>query len=84
MANLISSHVDYVSTYFKYPIATKITGEPSFKTLKQLKRELKANASSVDTNLGGGNHGYLGLVLSDAEYLTVAARLLLHRIIHLL
>ena len=37
-------------------------------TLKQLKYELWANASSVDADLGGGNHGYLGLYLSDVEY----------------
>ena len=33
--------------------------------------ELRENASSVESDLGGGDHGYLGLVLSDAEYLTV-------------
>ena len=38
------------------------------KALKRLKLELQANASSVETDLGGGNHGYLGLVLKDAEY----------------
>ena len=26
------------------------------------------NASSVETDLGGSNHGYLGLVLTDKEY----------------
>ena len=30
--------------------------------------ELQANASSVETDLGGRNHGYLGLVLTNAEY----------------
>ena len=36
--------------------------------LKRLKTELHANTSSVDTNLGGGDHGYLGLILTDVEY----------------
>lgn len=30
--------------------------------------ELRANGSSVDTDLGGGNHGYLGLILLNLEY----------------
>ena len=36
-----------------------------------MKAELQANASSIETDLGGGNHGYLGLVLMDAEYATI-------------
>ena len=37
-------------------------------SLKQLKTELRANGSSVETDLGGGDHGYLGPVLTDPEY----------------
>ena len=65
---MASNNIDYVAVYFKYSIPTPITGEPTHKSLKPLKTELRANASSVDTNLGGGNHGYLGLVLTDIEY----------------
>ena len=68
---MTSHHVDYVTTYFPHKIPTQIQGEPSYKDLKRLKMELRANASSVESNLGGGDHGYLGLVLTDAEYLTV-------------
>ena len=42
---------------------TPIVGEPTYATLKTLKDQLKANAASVPTTLGGGNHGYLGLIL---------------------
>jgi len=65
--------VDYVASYFKYKTPTPIVGTPTYKSLKRLKAELRANASSVETNLGGGDHGYLGLVLSTAEYATVSA-----------
>ena len=41
------------------------------KIPKRLKLELQANASSVETNLGGGNHSYLGLVLTDTKYTTI-------------
>ena len=60
--------IDYVSIYFKYKTLTPIRDEPTNKTLKMLKLELKANASSLKTNFGGGNYGYLGLVLTNMEY----------------
>ena len=38
------------------------------KALQQFKVELQVNTSSIKTDLGGGNYGYLGLVLTDREY----------------
>ena len=64
--------VDYVASYFKYKTPTPIQGTPTYKALKRLKAELRANASSVECDLGGGNHGYLGLVLSEDEYAQVS------------
>ena len=63
--------IDYAASYFKYKTPTPIQGEPTNKALKRLKTELQANASSVKSNLGGGDHGYLVLVLSDVEYANV-------------
>ena len=63
--------VDYAASYFKYKTPTPIQGAPTNKTLKRLKQELQANASSVKLDLGGGDHGYLGLVLTEIEYTTV-------------
>jgi len=60
--------IDYAASYFKYKTPTPIRGEPTNKALKRLQTELQANASSIETDLGGGNHGYLALVLTDAEY----------------
>ena len=65
------TNVDYAATYFKYHTPNPIHGEPINKTLKWLKTELRANSSSIDTDLGGGDHGYLGLILSDQEYLQI-------------
>ena len=65
--------VNYASSYFKYKTPTPIQGTPTNKALKRLKQELRANASSVESILGGGDHGYLGLVLTDAEYAKVSA-----------
>ena len=63
--------IDYASSYFKYKTPTPIHGEPTHKSLKRLKLELQANASSVKIDLGGGNHSYLGLVLTDEEYVLI-------------
>ena len=64
----LPGNIDYATVYFKYSTPTPITDEPSKKSLKRLKTELRANASSGDTDLGGGDHGYLGLILTDVEY----------------
>lgn len=57
---------------FPYPTLTKIRGEPNRKNLTIIFDELKANASDIITNLGGGNHGHLGLLYDPAEYLALA------------
>ena len=64
--------VEDITNAFPTPITT-ITGEPNYESLKTLKDQLKANAASIPTTLGGGNHGYLGLILSPAAYATIAA-----------
>ena len=65
---MTTSRIDYTTTYFPYSSPTPIQGEPTYKALKRLKNELRANASSIDSDLGGGDHGYLGLILTDEEY----------------
>ena len=50
---------------------TKIEGEPSYQSLRTLEIELIQNASSIFTELGGGNHGYLGLLLEATKYLEI-------------
>ena len=60
--------IDYAAAYFKYKTPTPIRGQPNSKSLKRLQTELQANSSLVETNIGGGNHGYLGLLKSDEEY----------------
>jgi hypothetical protein len=55
---------------FPFPHAelTKIEGKPSAATIKQLKKELYANARSVHSDRGGGVNGYLGTVMPAASY----------------
>ena len=57
------TNMDYVKTYFQIPVLTKIHGEPTFETLRELRDQIKANAGDITTTLGGGNFGYLGLAM---------------------
>jgi hypothetical protein len=49
----------------------KIHGLPTFETFKELKEALEANATSVSSNLGGGNHSYLGAVIDTQTYAVI-------------
>ena len=73
MTTIIDKAIDYVSTYFQHPTVTSIAGEPAYDTVLRLKKEIQANAASVPCELGGGNNGYLGIVLRPAEYAKVSA-----------
>ena len=73
----MSHHVKYTCTQydinkiiaqFEKSQCMPILDWPNFRNLIQLKNELKANAGSIKTTLGGGAHGHLGLVLTLAEY----------------
>ena len=66
------TNIDYIKTYFQILKLTQIIGEPTFATLRKLRDELKANAGSVATHLGGGLLGYLGLLFSTPEYARAA------------
>ena len=59
--------------FFATKILLKIDGEPDYFQLKTLKDHLKANATRFPSDLGGGAHGHLGLVLSPVEYATLSA-----------
>ena len=59
--------IDYASSYFKYKTPTPMHRELTHKSLKRLKLDLQVNASLVEIDLGGGNHSYLGLVLTDQK-----------------
>ena len=65
--------VNYAASYFTYKTPTPIHGTPTHKALKQLKQELRTNSSSEESYLGGGGHGYLELVSSNAKYTAIVS-----------
>ena len=70
---MAATNIDYVTTYFEFPTLTKVHGEPTYESLQEIKDETKANAASVESELGGGVNGHLGLVLTPQEYTRVNA-----------
>ena len=71
MANISIPGVDDIRSGFPQPTVPKIEGEPSYETIQSVHDILKSNAASVQTTLGGGTHGHLGLVILPALYLVV-------------
>jgi hypothetical protein len=55
-------------THFRHTVLTKVTGPPSYETIKNLHDEVKANAASVPSTLGGGLYGHLGMLLSATKF----------------
>ena len=67
------SSVNYKDTLFNQANLTPIRGEPTFEMIHKLRKEIKANAKSIYSNIRGGAHGHLGLVLMDAQYALILA-----------
>ena len=73
-----SPNINYVTKCFEFATLTKIHGKPTYKTLRKLKNQSKANSSAVTSDLGGGDNDHLGLVLMPVEYDTVNATVYTH------
>ena len=61
----------YIKT-FPVPNLSRITGTPTYDSVKVLNEELNTNATSIVTTRGGGAHGYLALTVSPAVYATLS------------
>ena len=62
---------DYKNLFFEHPELSKIVDEPNASNLITIRNQVKDNAMSVHTILGGGQHGHLGLVLNAAQYAAI-------------
>ena len=63
--------LDYREKSFVYKSLTKVHGQPNIDNIVQLLTEVKRNAQTVKTILGGGKFGYLALVISTTDYNTI-------------
>jgi hypothetical protein len=55
-----------------HPILPTLEGEPDYQTIHATRKFLQANSRAIDTPLGGGTLGHLGLIVSDASYAMIA------------
>ena len=77
------TNINYVLAYFEFSILTKIHGPPYHDTLTKIADKLMANAASVTSDLGGGAHGHISLILLDLEYVQIPGTVSCIRPIHL-
>jgi hypothetical protein len=57
---------------FSHPVIPTVQGEPDCHTIHATRKFLQANLRAIDTHLGGGTLGHLGLIISDASYAMIA------------
>lgn len=58
---------------FPHSAIPKIIGRPTYDKLTATRDFLKENAASITSRQGGGNNGYLGIVVSPAVYANIDA-----------
>ena len=62
---------NYKEKFFEIKVLDKIHGQPNIDNIVKLLRQTKRNARRVPTTLGGGQLGYLALVIDPVSYLTI-------------
>ena len=62
----------YREIIFEHPGLTKIISVPDYGNLHLLHKEIKDNSISVHSNVEGGKHVYLGLVVSPTSYVLIS------------
>jgi hypothetical protein len=66
------STIEDVMASFPHPILPTVECEPDYQTIHATRRFLQTNSRAIDTHLGGGTLGHLGLIISDAAYSNIA------------
>ena len=69
----MTENVESIIKGFPYSNIEKISREQLYHSIKEVEWKLIKNASSFPLELGGGNHGYLGLVLTPTKYQLVTS-----------
>jgi hypothetical protein len=60
--------IEDVMARFTHDVFPTVQGEPDYQTIHAARNFLQANSRAIDTHLGGGTLGHLGLIISDASY----------------
>jgi hypothetical protein len=57
---------------FNQSVLPTVQGKPDYQTIHATRKFLHANSRAIDTHLGGGTLGHLGLIISDAAYAMIS------------
>jgi hypothetical protein len=68
------STVEDVMASFYHPVLPAVQGEPYYQTIHATRKFLQANSRAINTHLGGGTLGHLGLIISDVSYAMIAPK----------
>jgi hypothetical protein len=66
------STVEDVMASLPHPVLPTVQGEPDYQTIHTTRKFLQANSGAINTHLGGGTLGHLGLIISDASYVMIS------------
>jgi hypothetical protein len=66
------STIEEVMSSFPHPILPTVEREPDYQTINATIKFLQAKSRAVDTHLGGGNLGHLGLIILDVSYSNIS------------
>jgi hypothetical protein len=64
--------IDNIMPSFPHPVLPSVEGEPDYQTIHASRKLLQANSQAIDTHLGGGTLGHLGLIIYVASYAMIA------------
>jgi hypothetical protein len=64
--------VEEIIASFPHPVLPTVQGKPDYQTIHAIRKSLQSNSRAIDTHLGGGTLGHLGLIVSDASYAMIA------------
>jgi hypothetical protein len=64
--------VENLMASFLHPALPTARGEPDYQTINSTRKLLQANSRAIETHLGGGTLGHLGIIISDAYYAMIA------------
>ena len=66
MSSVILSN--FRQTHFPYSVLERVIGQPTYRSLKKIFKQVKVNTISVPSNEGGGQLGHLGTAVDQNTY----------------
>ena len=63
----MSESTEAIIDQFLHLVIAKVEDEPNYYSIKEIEKKLMQNAASIPIELGGGNHGFLDLVLTPQK-----------------